>query len=117
MKSRIVHYGARFSRELRDMIRELRKFNDELLDEAHSLSIESGLDYSQSESNPKGKIEIDLFPVISGNSQRVNYPIYHRVVKLALRHSLPTAQLRSILGTMAPLWQSVRVFNMSLSEQ
>jgi hypothetical protein len=40
MESRIVHllhYGARFSRELGDMIRELRKFEDELLDEAQSL--------------------------------------------------------------------------------
>jgi hypothetical protein len=42
------------------MIRELRKFEDELLDEAQSLSIESGLDDSQSESNPKSKIE-ELF--------------------------------------------------------
>ena len=38
------------------MIRELRKFEDELLDAAQSLLIESGLD----DSNPKSKIE-ELF--------------------------------------------------------
>lgn len=62
-----------------------------------------------------------MFPVISGNGQRVNY---HRIVKFknnnnnttasdrwnAFRHSLPTAQLRSILETMAPLEQSVEIF-------
>ena len=38
------------------MFRELRKFEDELLDEAQSLSIESGLD----DSNPNSSIE-ELF--------------------------------------------------------
>ena len=61
-----------------------------------------------------------MFPVISANGQRVNY---HRIVKFknlnntttasdrwnAFRDSLPTAQLRSILETMAPLEQSVEI--------
>jgi hypothetical protein len=37
---KIVHYGARFSRELRDIIQEFRKVEDELLDEAQSLSVD-----------------------------------------------------------------------------
>ena len=67
-----------------------------------------------------------MFPVISGNGQRVNY---HRIVKFrnnnnnttkkdrsnALRQSLPTTQLRSILETMAPLplEQSVEIENLA----
>ena len=68
MDKRMVHYGTRFSRELRDMIRELRKFDDELLDEAQSLSIESGLDDSHSESNPKSEIEV-LFAAADKDTQ------------------------------------------------
>ena len=68
MESRIVHYGTRFSRELRDMIRELRKCEDEVADEAQSLSIESGLDDSHSESNPKSEIEV-LFAAADKDTQ------------------------------------------------
>ena len=50
------------------MIRELRKFDDELLDEAQSLSIESGLDDSHSESNPKSEIEV-LFAAADKDTQ------------------------------------------------
>jgi hypothetical protein len=63
---KIVHYGARFSRELRDIIQEFRKVEDELLDEAQSLSVDwvwfINLYDSQSESNPKSKID-ELFAV------------------------------------------------------
>jgi hypothetical protein len=41
----------------------------ELLDEAQSLSIESGLDDSQSESNPKSKIE-EIFAAVDTDNIR-----------------------------------------------
>ena len=68
MESRIVHFWTRFSREQRDMIRELRKFEDEVADEAQSLSIESDVDDSQPESNPKSEIE-ELFAAASKDFQ------------------------------------------------
>ena len=46
MESRIVHFGTRFSREQRYMIRELTKLEKEPLDETQSLSIEYDLDDS-----------------------------------------------------------------------
>jgi hypothetical protein len=60
MESRIVHFGTRFSREQRDMIRELTKLEKEPLDEIQSLSVEYDLDDSSSDSNPKSKLEIDF---------------------------------------------------------
>ena len=81
------------------MFRELRKFEDELFDEAQSLSIESGLDDSNPNSNIEelfaaaAKLKCYLFNNITTAKDRWN----------ALRHSLPTAQLRSILGTMTLL--------------
>jgi len=56
MESRIVHYGTRFSRELRDMIRKLKKFEDDRIEEAQTLLTESGFDDLQS-SNSKSKLE------------------------------------------------------------
>lgn len=56
MESRIVHYGTRFSRELRDLIRDLKIFEDDQIEEAQTLLTESGFDDLQS-SNPKSKLE------------------------------------------------------------
>ena len=70
------------------MFRELRKFEDELFDEAQSLSIESGLDDSNPNSNIEelfaaaAKLKCYLFNNITTAKDRWN----------ALRHSLPTAQ-------------------------
>ena len=50
------------------MIRELRKFEDELEDEAQFLSIESGSDEPQSESKPKSEIEV-LFAAADKDTQ------------------------------------------------
>jgi hypothetical protein len=88
------------------MFRELRKFEGELLDEAQSLSIKSGLDYSNPNSNnieelfaAAAKLKCYLFNNITTAKDRWN----------ALRHSLPTAQLRSILGTMTLLGLIVEI--------
>jgi hypothetical protein len=87
------------------MFRELRKFEDELLDEAQSLSIESGLDDLNPNSNIEelfaaaAKLKCYLFNNITTAKDRWN----------ALRHSLPTAQLRSILGTMTLLGRIVEI--------
>ena len=56
MKSRIVPYGTRFSRELRDMIREMTIFEEDGIEEAQTLLTESGFDDLQS-SNPNSKLE------------------------------------------------------------
>ena len=91
------------------MIRELRKFEDELLDEAQSLSIESGLDDLNPNSNIEelfaaaAKLKCYLFNNITTAKDRWN----------ALRHSLPTAQLRSILVIVLNI---VPIFNVFSSD-
>ena len=57
MENRIVHYGTRFSRELKDMIRYVRQLENAVIDDLIIASADSDLDYSQSESNPKSKLE------------------------------------------------------------